>query len=303
MRHFKGFLYYVDETGEKKKLADFEETFEAAEMLVNLDGTMPELEKVVLEKHWDPRLEAGGFAPYFEYEEFYLPKPYERMIDDLEPDEVAKLKAVTLENLECEVIGTWTDDHERCVGVKINGVEVSFWWLTAEAAGAFEYPDSPKARQTIMEVLNDQLVDYGQAEKWPNKHGTCPDYMPRLRRRVAAGRARASHVPELRLERNEVKGTKMLWIVTGYSPKWDGFLFVIEAETEEAAYHAVAKLKGDVAFQAKDKFCDAPVWILDSEDRKLDDIEQVAQGNEIRAWYLCAEQVQVGCNHPDAVQW
>ena len=95
----------------------------------------------------------------------------------------------------------------------------------------------------------------------------------------------------------------MLWIVTGYSPKWDGFLFVIEAETEEAAYHAVAKLKGDVAFQAKDKFCDAPVWILDSEDRKLDDIEQVAQGNEIRAWYLCAEQVQVGCNHPDAVQW
>ena len=90
-------------------------------------------------------------------------KLYERMVDDLEPEEVAILKGVTKENLVAELLATWTDDHERCVGVRINGVEVGFWWLTFEAAAAFAYPDSPLGREIIWVVLNDHLVETGLA--------------------------------------------------------------------------------------------------------------------------------------------
>lgn len=54
---FSGHLYYYDHSQTKCHVCAFEE--EAA--------TVEELEKKVLEQSWDPRLEAGGFAPYFEY--------------------------------------------------------------------------------------------------------------------------------------------------------------------------------------------------------------------------------------------
>lgn len=84
-------------------------------------------------------------------------KRCERMVNDLEAGEVATLKGITEENLQVEVLADWEDDHERCVGVRLNGVEVSFWWLTFEAAAAFAYPDSPLGRKIIMRVLEEAL--------------------------------------------------------------------------------------------------------------------------------------------------
>lgn len=84
-----------------------------------------------------------------------------RMVEDLNAEEVAVLRTVTQENLTVEVLSLWEDDHEQCVGVKLNGIVVSFWWLTFEAAAAFAYPDSPKAREMILQVLKDGLDDVG----------------------------------------------------------------------------------------------------------------------------------------------
>ena len=84
---------------------------------------------------------------------------YERMVGDLKPEEIAVLKGVTKENLVVEVLADWVDDHEQCIGVKLNGVEVSFWWLSFEAASAFCYSDSVAAREMILQVLSEALVD------------------------------------------------------------------------------------------------------------------------------------------------
>ena len=91
-----------------------------------------------------------------------MPKLYERMVGDLKPEEVAVLKGVTKENLVVELLADWVDDHEQCVGVKLNGVEVSFWWLSFEAASAFFYPNSvecQRARDIVLQVLSEALTD------------------------------------------------------------------------------------------------------------------------------------------------
>jgi hypothetical protein len=85
---------------------------------------------------------------------------YTRMIEDLTEHEIDVLKSVTENHLVVELLSNWTDDHAECVGVRLNGVEVSFWWLVPEAAAAFFYLDSPTAKKKVMEVLKDQLQDF-----------------------------------------------------------------------------------------------------------------------------------------------
>lgn len=55
---FKGTLYYVDDEKVKHVLVTFEEQAENA----------PALEKAMLDKHWDDRLDSASCAPHFEYE-------------------------------------------------------------------------------------------------------------------------------------------------------------------------------------------------------------------------------------------
>jgi hypothetical protein len=55
---FKGTLYYVDDERVKHVLVTFEEQAENATAL----------EKAMLDKHWDDRLDAASCAPHFEYE-------------------------------------------------------------------------------------------------------------------------------------------------------------------------------------------------------------------------------------------
>ncbi len=58
-----------------------------------------------------------------------------------------------------EVVSEFTaKDGRPCLNVKIEGIQVSLWWVTLEKAGAFFYPDSLKARKVIIEQLKDQLA-------------------------------------------------------------------------------------------------------------------------------------------------
>lgn len=87
---------------------------------------------------------------------------YERMINNLTAREIATLTAIkTVEDLKEVVLHSqWNDDHCPCVGVKINGVPVAFWWLTNEAAGAFSYTDSKKAMTVVLDIVREGINEY-----------------------------------------------------------------------------------------------------------------------------------------------
>lgn len=78
-------------------------------------------------------------------------------VSDLPKDKIEVLRAVTIDNLTIANPIHFTDDHCPCVEVTINGVRAGYWWLTDEAAAAFYYPDSPTARQRIMEVIKEAV--------------------------------------------------------------------------------------------------------------------------------------------------
>lgn len=81
------------------------------------------------------------------------------MVDDLSDQDFETLSRIkTVKDLKkVEILDDWHDDHCPCVGVRINGVHVSFWWLTETAMAAFHYPDSRKAAQMIFEIVTDYV--------------------------------------------------------------------------------------------------------------------------------------------------
>lgn len=53
-----------------------------------------------------------------------------------------------------EVLSAWTDDHLPCIGLRLNGVEVGFWWTDPALEGLAEAaPESKRARLRIFELL------------------------------------------------------------------------------------------------------------------------------------------------------
>jgi hypothetical protein len=52
----------------------------------------------------------------------------------------------------CEVMDAWEDDHIPCVGVKLNGIEIGFWWI-GDMVGAFKYWDSATAKEDIIDCI------------------------------------------------------------------------------------------------------------------------------------------------------
>ena len=76
---------------------------------------------------------------------------------DLSPADKANLRSISSpEDLkEVKLLGSWRDDHELCVAARINGTEVSVWWIDWEWAAAFCFPDSLKAKTAIVEVLHE----------------------------------------------------------------------------------------------------------------------------------------------------
>ncbi len=77
---------------------------------------------------------------------------------DMSKEHFAIFEAIeTIDDIKSvEVSTTWMDDHCDCVGAVVNGINVSFWWLTREAAAAFEYAnDSAKAKKIVFEVIKE----------------------------------------------------------------------------------------------------------------------------------------------------
>lgn len=87
------------------------------------------------------------------------PKKHERSLTDLSPKERKIILSIhePKDIKSCEVVNTWSDDHIPCIGVKLNGVKMGFWWI-GEYTGAFRYWDSAKAKEDIIECI-DQAVD------------------------------------------------------------------------------------------------------------------------------------------------
>lgn len=89
---------------------------------------------------------------------------YRRTIGELSGDELQTLEEIAnAEQITTQFIFGWEDDNCPCVGARINGVELGFWWLTPELAAAFYCPDSPKARQSIFETLRDAIVNFNES--------------------------------------------------------------------------------------------------------------------------------------------
>jgi hypothetical protein len=83
---------------------------------------------------------------------------HERFIEDLSEKEKKILaEVIKQKHVAVEVLSEWTDDHQPCLGVKINGIEFGVWWLDVEGAGAFHYSDSKKAQKIIKDVIKGKL--------------------------------------------------------------------------------------------------------------------------------------------------
>jgi len=78
-------------------------------------------------------------------------KAHYRTVEELTPEELEAIKAIQLPDdiKEVKVISEWYDDHLPCIGFKINGVKMAFWWADRKVVGALHFVDSPSARAVI----------------------------------------------------------------------------------------------------------------------------------------------------------
>lgn len=85
---------------------------------------------------------------------------YERLFHELtdkEQDLIEQIKKPS-DIKTMEVVKEWIDDHLSCVGTKINGVEIGFWWIGDHAySSAFHYPDSIKAKAKVCEMIQENV--------------------------------------------------------------------------------------------------------------------------------------------------
>ena len=80
----------------------------------------------------------------------------EKIADIKQPSDLKSVK----------IVDEWTDDHLPCLGVKINGVPMGFWWLSRGSIGSFEYPESAKAKSWIIELIQDQIAIAREDGEW-----------------------------------------------------------------------------------------------------------------------------------------
>lgn len=88
----------------------------------------------------------------------------ERFYPELTVAEQQVLKSITNESdiKDVEVLSDWYDDHQICVGAKVNGVEFGVWWMGAKDAGSFWWPDSIPARQNIVSVIKNWIESHDE---------------------------------------------------------------------------------------------------------------------------------------------
>lgn len=85
--------------------------------------------------------------------------------EDLPEDAKAALRAIKAPTdiQSSQVMEDWRDDHQLCVGVVLNGITFGAWWCGWEVAGAFQYWESPKAREEIVEYIQQTTSDLDAA--------------------------------------------------------------------------------------------------------------------------------------------
>lgn len=89
------------------------------------------------------------------------------------------------------------------------------------------------------------------------------------------------------------------WVVTGYSPKLDGILCIVEAETMEAAFEKVARQRGLMHFQVPQHGnCD--VMVAEADVPTL--IDDMDQGNG-RFFEVATAEYEENVNLNEAVLW
>jgi hypothetical protein len=80
-------------------------------------------------------------------------------ISEITEKQAARLRDALEKPLQVERHGQFEDDHCPCLNVKIAGVKLSIWWLSNEEAAAFYFhDDSPRAREVIRRVIEEQLA-------------------------------------------------------------------------------------------------------------------------------------------------
>lgn len=85
-----------------------------------------------------------------------------RMFSELTPKEQQKIRDALASPKPLKVVHleSWTDDHLPCVGTRINGVLMGFWWLSIECAGATVYSHDKKAQAMIRKMIQWQIDDH-----------------------------------------------------------------------------------------------------------------------------------------------
>ena len=60
----------------------------------------------------------------------------------------------------------WEDDHVLCVGAKINGIEVSWWWYGPDLLGHLMYSNVvPEAKKQVFNSLKELIFRSAEQER------------------------------------------------------------------------------------------------------------------------------------------
>ncbi len=90
----------------------------------------------------------------------------DRGFEDLNRSEQNQMRAIKApaDLKSVEYLNDWMDDHILCVGAKINGVPVGFWWIGHDGAADIKHAgDSPTAKKGVVEIVK-QYVEAGEDE-------------------------------------------------------------------------------------------------------------------------------------------
>ncbi|MBY0461169.1 MAG: hypothetical protein K2V38_27925 [Gemmataceae bacterium] len=78
--------------------------------------------------------------------------------DQLSESDIARLRALTPNDLRIRIRYQFTDDQDQCMDVDVNGVEIALKWISSYSAAAFYFTeDSPKARAEVVRVIQKEL--------------------------------------------------------------------------------------------------------------------------------------------------
>jgi len=78
--------------------------------------------------------------------------------DQLSESDIARLRALSPDDLGIRIRYQFTDDQDQCMDVEVNGVEIALKWISGYSAAAFYFTeDSPKARAEVVRVIQKEL--------------------------------------------------------------------------------------------------------------------------------------------------